>query len=45
MKTTEGLDSFTILKNVNQTSQASSDQTLPDPPQKITATKTPNPED
>ena len=45
MKTTEGIDSFTILKNVNQTSQTSSDQTLPDPPQKITATKTPDPED
>ena len=45
MKTTEGLDSFKILKNVNQTSQTSSDQTLLDPPQKITATKTLDPED
>ena len=31
-KTTQGLDSFKILKNVDQTSQASPDQTLPDPP-------------
>ena len=45
MKITEGLDSFTILKNVNQTSQTSFDQTLPDPPQKITAIKTSDPED
>ena len=45
MKTTEGLDSFTILKNVNQTSQTSFDQTLPDLPQKITAIKTSDPED
>lgn len=44
-KTTQGFDSFEILKNVDQTSQTSSDQTLPDPPQKITATKTPDPED
>ena len=45
MKITEGLDSFTILKNVNQTSQTSFDQTLPDLPQKITAIKTSDPED
>ena len=31
-KTTQGLDSFKILKNIDQTSQASPDQTLPDPP-------------
>ena len=41
-KTTQGLDSFKILKNVDQTSQASPDQTLPDPPQIVNATKTPD---
>ena len=40
--TTQGLDSFKILKNVDQTSQASPDQTLPDPPQIVNATKTPD---
>ena len=40
-KTTQGLDSFKILKNVDQTSQASSDQTLPDPPQIMNAIKLP----
>ena len=44
-KTTQGLDSFKILKNVDQTSQTSSDQTLPDPPQIMNATKTPDAED
>ena len=39
-KTTQ--DSFKILKNVDQTSQASPDQTLPDPPQIVNATKTPD---
>ena len=41
-KTTQGLDSFKILKNVDHTSQASPDQTLLDPPQKMNATKTPD---
>ena len=41
-KTTQGLDSFKILKNVDQTSQASPEQTLPDPPQIVNATKTPD---
>ena len=41
-KTTQGLDSFKILKNVDQTSQASPDQTSPDPPQTMNATKTPD---
>ena len=41
-KTTQGLDSFKILTNVDQTSQASPDQTLPDPPQIVNATKTPD---
>ena len=41
-KTTQGLDSFKILKNLDQTSQASPDQTLPDPPQIVNATKTPD---
>ena len=44
-KTTQGLDSFKILKNVDQTSQTSPDQTLPHPPQTVNATKTPNTED
>ena len=44
-KTTQGLDSFKKLKNVDQTSQTSSDQTLPDPPQIMNATKTPDTED
>ena len=44
-KTTQGLDSFKILKNVDQTSQTSSDQTLPDPTQILNATKTPNTKD
>ena len=43
-KTTQGLDSFKILKNVDQTSQTSSDETLPDPPQIMNATKTPDSE-
>ena len=30
-KTTQGLDSLKIWKNVNQISHTSSDQTLPDP--------------
>ena len=44
-KTTQGFDSFEILKNVDQTSQTSSDQTLPDPLQIMNATKTPDTED
>ena len=39
-KTTRGLDSFKILRNVDQASQTSTDQTLPDPPQIISANKT-----
>ena len=42
---TQGLDSFKILKNVDETSQASSDQTLPDLPQIMNVTKTPDIED
>ena len=41
-KTIQGLDSFKILKNVDQTSQTWSDQTLRDPPQIMNATKTPD---
>ena len=41
-KTTQGLDSFMILKNINQISQPSSDQTLPHPTQIMNATKSPN---
>ena len=44
-KTTQGLDSSKILRNVDQTSQTSTDQTLPDPPQIMNATKTPDTED
>ena len=44
-KTTQGFDSFEILKNVDQTSQTSSDQTLPDPLQIMNTTKTPDTED
>ena len=44
-KTTQGLDSFKILKNTNQTSQISPDQTLPNPPQIVNATKTLDTED
>ena len=44
-KNTQGLDSFKILRNVDQTSQTSTDQTLPDPPQIMNATKTPDTED
>ena len=33
------------MKNVNQTPQASSDRTLPDPPQIMNVTKTPDTED
>ena len=44
-KTTQGLDSLKISKNVNQTSQTSSDQTIPDPTQIMNATKTPDTED
>ena len=40
-KNTEGLDSFKILRNVDQTSQTSTDQSLPDPPKIMNATKTP----
>ena len=40
-KNTQGLDSFKILRNVDQTSQTSTDQTLPDPPQIMNATKLP----
>ena len=43
-KTTQGLDSFKILKNVDQISQIS-DQTLPHPPQIMNPTKTPETED
>ena len=43
-KTTQGLDSFKILKNVDQISQTS-DQTLPHPPQIMNPTKTPDTED
>ena len=42
---TQGLDSFKILKNVDETSQASSDQTLRDLPQIMNVTKTPDTED
>ena len=38
-KTTQGLDSFKISKNVNQISQTSSGQTIPDPTQIVNATK------
>ena len=41
-KTTQDLDSFKILRNVDQTSQASTDQTLTDPLQIMNATKTPD---
>ena len=41
-KSTQGLDFFKILRNVDQTSQISSDQTLPDPTQIFNATKTPD---
>ena len=41
-KTTQGLDSFIILKNINQISQPSFDQTLPHPTQIMNATKSPN---
>ena len=44
-KTIQGLDSFRILRNVNQTLQTSLDQTLPNPPQILNATKTANTED
>ena len=44
-KTTQGLDSFKISKNVNQISQTSSDQTIPDATQIMNATKTPDTED
>ena len=44
-KTTRGLDSFKILRNVDQASQTSTDQTLSDPSQIISATKTPDAED
>ena len=44
-KTTQGLDSFKMSKNVNQISQTSSDQTIPDPIQIMNATKTPDTED
>ena len=44
-KSTQGLDSFKILRNVDQTSQTSSDQTLPDPPQIMNATKATDTED
>ena len=43
--TTHGFDSFKILNNVDQTSQASSDQTLLELPQIMNATKTPDTED
>ena len=45
IKKTQGLDSFKTLWNVNQTSQTSTDKTLPDPPQIMNATKTPDTED
>ena len=44
-KTTQGLDSFKVLRNVDQTSQTSTDQSLPDPQQIMNATKTPDTED
>ena len=44
-KTTQGLDPFKILKNVNQISQTSFNQTIPDPTQIMNATKTPDTED
>ena len=44
-KTTQGLHSFEILKNVDQTSQTSSDQILPNLSQIKNATKTPDTED
>ena len=44
-KSTEGLDSYKILRNVDQTSQTSSDKTLRDPPQIMNATKTTDTED
>ena len=44
-KATQGLDSFKKLRNVDQTSQPSTDQTSPDPPQIMNATKTPDTED
>ena len=44
-KATQGLDSFKILKNFDQTSQKLPDQTLPDPPQIMNPTKTPDTED
>ena len=44
-KSTQGLDSFKVLRNVDQTSQTSSDKTLLDPPQIMNATKTPDTED
>ena len=44
-KPTQGLDSFKILKNVNQISQTSSDQTIPDATQIMNATKTRDIED
>ena len=44
-KTTQGLDSFKIFRNVDQTSQTPSDQTLPDPPQIMNATKIADTED
>ena len=44
-KTTQGLDYFKISKNVNQITQTSSDQTMPDPTQTMNATKTPDTED
>ena len=44
-KATQGLDSFNILKNFDQTSQKLLDQTLPDPPQIMNPTKTPDTED
>ena len=40
-KTTQDLDSFKILRNVDQTSQASTDQILTDPLQIMNVTKTP----
>ena len=39
-KTTQGLHSFKKFKNADQTSQTSSDQTLPDSPQIMNTTKT-----
>ena len=44
-KATQVLGSFKILKNVDQISQTSSDQTISDPTQIINATKTPDTED